>query len=319
MSNQREFTESWLQALTLCVNHEKARAIRPWISTIQVLSASEVLPEQKDEAIKLWSYAKEHQLQGLLELIPAHSSPWRFEDDENFVFTPAPIQSSDPLYPSQSQWLELLGIVPCSFRATARVTSHDWTTMVRKLAIRRNKPMNVNAFPTGNILDLACTLDWTPRSWTIRFEQPDWMSIEMDSEFIAPRPSFDLLTERLIDALSTAKERFTSKSPLSNFTPDSSNWTTCIDEFSQWHREALLADSYGLSPWMRRTWNCVWPVIYRERNRLKGHCDLAYLRSELKACFDHSPALVEWMFVVARLACEIHIGRGLGTAGDFEA
>jgi hypothetical protein len=25
------------------------------------------------------------------------------------------------------------------------------------------------------------------------------------------------------------------------------------------------------------------------------------------------------MFVVARLACEIHIGRGLGTAGDFEA
>ena len=81
----------------------------------------------------------------------------------------------------------------------------------------------------------------------------------------------------------------------------------------------MLADSYGLSPWMRRTWNCVWPVIYRERNRLKGPCDLAYLRSELKACFDHSPALVEWMFVVARLACEIHIGRGLGTAGDFEA
>jgi hypothetical protein len=145
------------------------------------------------------------------------------------------------------------------------------------------------------------------------------MSIEMESEFIAPRPSFDLLTERLIDVLSTAKERFTSKSPLSNFNPDSSNWTTCIDEFSQWHREALLADSYGLSPWMRRTWNCVWPVIYRERNRLKGPCDLAYLRSELKACFDHSPALVEWMFVVARLACEIHIGRGLGTAGDFEA
>ena len=319
MTNQREFTESWLQALTLCINHEKARSIRPWLTTIQVLTASETLPEQKDEAIKLWKYSQETNLEGFLELIPAKSSPWHFEDDEEFVFTPNLEQLTTDIADPLTRWLISLGIEKGSIRAAARITSQDWTTMVRKQAIRRSKPMNVNAFPSGDVLNLACTLEWSPRTWTVRFVQPDWMSLEYESEFLAPRPSFELLTERLIDALANANDRFKSKAVLSNFNPDSTGWTTCIGDFAQWHRDALLADAYGLSPWMRRTWNCVWPVIYRERNRLRGPCDLAYLRSELKACFDHSPELCEWMFVTARLACEIHLGSGLGISGNFEA
>lgn len=319
MTNQREFTESWLQALTLCINHEKARTIRPWLTTIQVLTASETLPEQKDEAIKLWNYAGEFKLDSFLELIPAKSSPWRFEDDEDFVFTPdlpkLEASKSDPL----ERWLVTLGIQNCSIPATARVTSHDWTTIVRKQAIRRSKPMNVNAFPTGDVLELPCTLDWSPRTWTVRFAQPDWMSLEYESEFLAPRPSFETLTERLIDALATANERFKTKAALSNFAPDPASWTTSVAHFAQWHQDVLMADSYGLSPWIRRTWNCVWPVIYRERNRLRGPCDLANLRSELKACFDNSPDLCEWMFITARLCCEIQLGSGLGISGNFAA
>jgi hypothetical protein len=318
MTNQREFTESWLQALTLCVNHEKARTIRPWMTTIQVLTASESLPEQCDEAIKLWDYAQSHGLIGLLGLIPANCSPWRFEDDEEFVFVPDVVKRNASCPDPKEQWLENLGVQKSSIKATARVTSQDWTTLVRKQAIRRSKPMNVNAFPTGDVLELACTLEWSPRSWTVRFAQPDWMSIEYESEFQAPRPGLDQLTERLIDALADAQERFKTKSNLSSFIPVATNWTTCIENLAQWHRDALLADAYGLSPWMKRTWNSVWPVIYRERNRLKGPCDLDYLRSELKACFDNSPELCVWMFVTAKLACEIHLGSGLGTSGNFQ-
>jgi hypothetical protein len=319
MTNQREFTESWLQALTLCINHEKARTIRPWITTIQVLTASETLPEQKDEAIKLWNYAQENKLGALLELIPAKAQPWHFEDDEEFVFTPDRNELSAQINDPIKLWLVDLGIETFAIPATARVTSQDWTTMVRKQAIRRSKPMNVNAFPSGDVLELRCTLEWSPRTWTVRFTQPDWMSIEYESEFIAPRPAFELLTERLVDALANANERFKSTTTVSHFTPDSTAWTSCIDELAQWHRDVLLADSYGLSPWIRRTWSCVWPVIYRERNRLRGPCDLGYLRSELKACFDHSPELCQWMFITARLACEIQLGSGLGTHGNFEA
>ena len=319
MTNQREFTESWLQSLTLCINHEKARTIRPWITTIQVLTSSQTLPEQTDEAIKLWNYAQENKLGGLLELIPANALPWHFEDDEEFVFTPNLEQLTQQVDDPKRRWLINLGIENFAIPATARVTSQDWTTMVRKQAIRRSKPMNVNAFPSGDVLELHCSLDWSPRTWTVRFAQPDWMSIEYESEFIAPRPSFELLTERLIDALASVNERFKSKTTVGQFTPDSTAWTSCIAELAQWHRDVLLADSYGLSPWIRRTWNCVWPVIYRERNRLRGPCDLGYLRSELKACFDHSPELCEWMFITARLACEIHLGSGLGTHGNFEA
>lgn len=319
MTNQREFTESWLQALTLSANHEKARSIRPWMTTIQVLSASESLPEQHDEAVKLWNYAQANHLTGFLELIPAKSSPWHFEDDEDFVFNPKLEEFGQSSQDALQQWMTLLGIHQSSIPATATVTSQDWTTMVRKQAIRRSKPMNVNAFPSGDVLELACTLDWSARTWTARFAQPDWMSLEYESEFLAPRPDFEQLTLRLIDALEAASRNFKSKSPLSHFAPDSSPWTTCIPDFAQWHRDALLADSYGLSPWFKRTWNCVWPVIYRERNRLRGPCDLTYLRNELKACFDHSPELCEWMFVTARLACEIHHGSGLGISGNFMA
>jgi hypothetical protein len=319
MSNQREFTESWLQALTLSANHEKARAIRPWLTTIQVLCASETLPEQKDEALKLWNYAHQNDLEGLLELIPANSTPWHFEDDEEFVFTPVPDPGSNSLEIQQNHWLVQLGIADSSIRAKATVTSQDWTTLVRKQAIRRSKPMNVNAFPSGDVLDLDCLLDWSSRTWTVRFVQPDWMSLQYDSEFLAPRPSFEQLTLRMIDALAAANDRFKSKAVLGNFNPESTAWTTCIGDFAQWHRDALLADAYGLSPWVKRTWNCVWPVIYRERNRLRGPCDLNYLRSELKSCFDHSPELCEWMFITSRLACEIHLGSGIGLSGNFEA
>jgi hypothetical protein len=68
---------------------------------------------------------------------------------------------------------------------------------------------------------------------------------------------------------------------------------------------------------MRRTWSAVWPVVYRERNKLRGECDLAALRKEVAECFSSVPLLTEWMFIFARLACELLYERGLGISADF--
>ena len=88
MQNQREFTESWLQALTLSADHSHARSIRPWLTTIQTLAASAPNAEQAQEAEKLWEYASGHGLLSLITCSPARSTPWRFEDDECYKFSP---------------------------------------------------------------------------------------------------------------------------------------------------------------------------------------------------------------------------------------
>jgi len=94
MQNQREFTESWLQALTLSADHSHARSIRPWLTTIQTLAASAPNAEQAQEAEKLWEYASGHGLLSLITCLPARSTPWRFEDDECYKFSPVDSSSN---------------------------------------------------------------------------------------------------------------------------------------------------------------------------------------------------------------------------------
>jgi len=320
MQNQREFTESWLQALTLSADHTHARSIRPWLTTVQTLAASEPSQEQAAEAQKLWDYANANGLTTLLECLPVRSIGWQFEDDECYKYS---VQGqgesqSEEADARKSRWLRDLGITPIEVSAVAHVTASDWSNALRKEAVRKGKPLNVTSIPAGNMLDLPCQLRWDLKTWTVHFAQPDWMRIVYEAPFRAPRPTMEELTERMIDALGVAQERFKPAMKLSAFSPESAPWTICIPDFSQWHREVLVTQSIGLSPWLRRTWNCVWPVIMRERNRLRGPCDLQYLRTELKACFDSEPAMVEWMFILARLACEIRLGTGLGLCGDFE-
>ncbi|MFM2217165.1 MAG: hypothetical protein RL240_1483 [Planctomycetota bacterium] len=328
MQNQREFTESWLQALTLSADHSHARSIRPWLTTIQTLAASAPNAEQAQEAEKLWEYASGHGLLSLITCLPARSTPWRFEDDECYKFSPVDSSSNqtpngdavgttDGSAITKERWLTELGISPVRFSGVAHVTAADWSNAIRKEAVKRGKPLNVTSIPAGNMLDLPCTLEWDLHQWKVSFTQPSWMQLTYESPFQADRTSMERLTEYLMDALGVGQEKFKPMQKLSAFEPESAPWTLCIPDFSEWHREVLFSQSIGLSPWMRRTWNCVWPVIMRERNRLRGPCDLQYLRTELKACFDSEPAMVQWMFILARLACEVRLGTGLGLCGDF--
>lgn len=317
MTNKREFTESWLQALTLSASHVQARSIRPWLSTIQLVGASESLPEQQAEATKLWDYAHANGLVPLLNFLPVRSSPWRFEDNELFVFLPNSERAAADGGDRQA-WIADLGFNGFTVPAKAQVTSQDWVTLIREEAIRRRKPLNTGAAPSGNVIEVPCVMRWEPLTWTVQFEQPSWMTLELDGPFQTPRPNIDRVSECLIDVLGQANKRFRSGHKLPEFQSDTTSWIASIGDMADWHREVLIGNSFELSPWLRRGWNCVWPVIYRERNRLKGPCDIEYLRGELKACFDANPEMVEWLFVMARLLCELRLGRGLGICGDFE-
>ncbi len=90
-----------------------------------------------------------------------------------------------------------------------------------------------------------------------------------------------------------------------------------IEKLKAFHQRVLTQDEFKTHSWFRRAWAAVWPVIYRERNRLKGACDIGLLRVELEACIRNVPELTIWMFTFARLVCQQQVSSGLGISGDY--
>jgi hypothetical protein len=319
MSTTREFTESWLQALTLSANIDAARRIRPWMTILTALGSSEVLPDQRAGAEQTWRYAYENGLLGLLSILPFRQSEWRFEEDEVFAFRHAHETQGGAAGPLKNvdEFIQTLAIEPISVPMLASVTSGDWTNLIRKEAVRRSKPLSVMAIPPGSRVEVPCSARWDGRQWSMAFAQPEWLVVEQPGVFHATRPVQDVLDSAMVDALDFANKSLMPTIKLSNFVAIDAAWMGCIEPLYPWHRSVLLSNELGVSPWLRRVWNNVWPVIYRERNKLRGPCDLSKLRTELAECFSSAPQLTEWMFVFARLVCEVQWGRGLGIAGDF--
>ena len=83
------------------------------------------------------------------------------------------------------------------------------------------------------------------------------------------------------------------------------------------HKQILTTQANDFAPWFRRTWACVWTVVYREQNVLRGQANVDVVRAELAACVSTVPRLTTWMFVFAKLICENQLGRGLGICGDY--
>jgi hypothetical protein len=314
MTATREFTENWLQAIILAASNETARRIRPWITDIGHLCASEKTEGQLESASRVWNYGQGNGLTGLLSCTPLHASTWKFEEDECFQF-----ERGLPASPIESEqaFCESLGLVSVQVPLRASVTASDWTNLLRREAVRRSKPLNVQAIPSGSMLHVECVGNWDTQRWQVTFLQPDWLSLEPSGVVQSERPEKDARDALLLDAIAYANRNFQVAAKLSRFEASDALWMSCVDRMYDWHRSVLLTNELGLHPWFRRVWSGVWPVIYRERNRLRGACDLQTLRTELAECFASAPLLTEWMFVFARLACELQWERGLGIAGDF--
>jgi hypothetical protein len=312
---KKEFTENWLQALMLAADNAAARRIRPWMTDIAAISAAALTEGQVESAERLWNYAQGHGLIPFLQLAPLQQTRFQFEDDECFRFertAPAPALTS------AATFIESLGLQAAEWEWTATVTHADWTNLLRKEAVRQSKPLNVQSIPiTSSMVEAPCLARWDTKVWTIQFKQPTWLHWNPVGIGLTPRPSSDAIDAVTLDAIAFANQHFKIATKLSAFAPADASWTGSIASLSAWHRSVLITNDVGVHAWFRRVWFSVWPVIYRERNRLKGECDLPLLRKELAECFVHAPELTEWMFLFARLLCEAKFERGLGIAADF--
>ncbi len=316
LSADKSFTQNWLQSLTLVAQNPVARQIKPMLDSVNDLTRFNSEANRLESARKLWDFASAEKLGGLLEILPTQQGVWKFGDDETFVFHHGRIE---PIADFDS-WTKYIGLVPGDFALVADVTSSDWTTLLRQEAVRQRRSTSVAAMPQGMNLQLPCTAHWDLKNWSIRFDQADWVEVRYDDPFTVNRPAFTDLYEKMMWMVAEAQERLIPKS-VSKCTFDATSpaWVTCEDCFTDLHDRVLSRETTYCSPWLRRTWACVWPVIYREQNVLRGHAQIDPIRQEIAACMGAVPQLTMWMFVMAKLVCESQFGRGLGISGHYAA
>ncbi len=309
------FTENWLQALTLAVQSPAARLIKPHMTDIDNVSQARDEAIQTESAQRLWSYCQESGLVELLRLAPTAQSQWRFDGDEMFTFelSDAANQKVNDL----ESWSQSLGLVAGDFKLTATTTASEWAGLVRKEAVRQRRSSSADTGDGGMTLQLECTATWDREAWKVRFEKADWIERKFDEAFETDRPDLNETIEKLISAIISGEQNLLPKSlPHTTIASDRS-WIQSVPSLVALHQSVMENKKLETKLWFRKTWGAVWPVIYREQNRLDQPCELSVLRRELADCFAHAPKLTVWMFVAAKLLCVAYLGRGLGICGNF--
>ncbi len=310
----KPFVENWIQSLTLVSSDLSAQRIKPLMDVVNQLCRSEPGVDLHLSAEKLWSFASSEGLTGLLQFLPTQQAEWLFDVDDQFVFERTDIESMASLEAFKNG----VGVGASEFATIARVTSGDWTNLVRNEALRQKRSMSVNVFPDGKNLELACKAHWDGTNWTVRFEQVDWVSVNYEEPFRTKRPTLESMHEAIMWGAANGNDSMIPKQVAKLTQPAIvEGWFDCVPRLKELHQLVLIDESESYAPWFRRAWGVVWPVIYREHNVLRGMIELDRARKELAACITSAPRMTVWMFAYAKLICLAQIGRGLGTLGDF--
>jgi hypothetical protein len=313
-ATDKAFTQNWLQSLTMVANDPVAKRIKPLVDTVNGLTRMNSESDRLTAAQQLWEFASKNDLQNLLDVMPIQQPIWLFDRDDVFTYQRT---AADALQ-NFEQWCSWLGITECSVPLTTEVSNSDWLSLVRKEAVRLQRAMNTAAMPQGMNLKLPCTAKWDASRWSVQFDQVDWVIIHYEDPFTTDRPCLDDLDEKLGWITATANDKLVpKKAPPCEFLPTSQPWMSCVERLQPLHHRVLIQDAKHTSNWFRRTWGCVWTVVYREQNALRGQADLDATRKEIAACITNVPDLTTWMFLFAKLLCECQMGRGLGVSGDF--
>ncbi len=311
----KEFTEKWLQALTLAAKHLEAQRVKPFLTDIDAISTHLELEDRVAAGKRVWEYCQQNSLASWLTMTPCQQSPWTFEDEDRFTFEPASRSTSTDV----DSWLSEIGVLPQSVKLIATVNQVDWTALLRKELVRNGRALNMSAMPEGTMLRLPCSAQWDGKCWKIGFENPDWLSLPFEGRFLAPRPNIDSILEAARWSMAEANDLLVVKKGESTSDLGPCHWSSSIPGLQPLHRDVLEERSKAYKFPFRRAWAAAWPVVLREQNRLRGECDLAWIRTELEACFQGYPKLTLWMFAFAKLVCTTHVGAGLGVSGDFVA
>ncbi len=320
------FSQSWIQALTLIADNPLARTIKPKLEWVNALSRSGGEADRDQAAKELWAFAESEGLKDLLWMLPIHGPLWRFADEERFIFrlrgaegTPNDAGSVATTLATESldEWRMALGLDPLTVPLMAEVFSGDWASLVRSEAVRLQQALNLSAVPAATTLQLPCTAQWDLKTWSVRFDPVEWVVVPYEELPSMSRPTYPALEERLMFSMLQAAEKIVNKKATScQFHAPIAPWEGCVPRLQPLH-QTLRNTKHDVSPWFKRTWQCVWPIVYREQHVLRELADLQWLRRELKACMDAQPRLCMWMFVYAKLTCQTQLGTGLGFCADF--
>ena len=320
----KEFTENWLQALSLSAAFPEARRIKPLMNDIDSICMERSEPEQLDAANRLWEYAGTVGMRPLLTITPYQQNKWRFDDEEAFVFERSESKHTESL----DKWILSLGLRQHKVSMLATINQDDWSEILRNEAIRLGRPLKVIGSPPAkeSLLWLNCIAEWNRSDWTFQFDDPSWVSKKFEGGFAVARPaSIDIeksISESVEFAIKNLTKRpttaTTSTSITSNVKLDEQPWISSIPSLIPLHKNIFTNQSASSAVWFCRTWTCVWPVVYREQNRLRGPCDIDAIRGDLKLCFQNVPQLVLWTFALGKLICQHQLRRGLGICGEFK-
>ncbi len=312
------FTQSWIQALTLAAENPLVRTIKPKMDLIHSLSKSQTDADRQVSAQTLWDFAAAQGLVELLQILPTLEANWVFDTDDKFLYRRAEVDGHEPLGPlTFERWKQAMGLEASQFPLVAEVYCGDWTSLVRSEAVRLQKRLNTSAVLQTSTMQLPCTARWDTKQWSVQFDQVDWIMVAYDDLPVMRRPDFAQLEERLMWSLANANDALVvKKAAACSYRPRDQAWYDCVHSLRPLH--SMMQDNHSaFSTWLLRTWNCVWPIVYREQNQLREKADIDWVRTEFRDCLAAQPKLCVWMFVFAKLVCQSQIGTGLGICADF--
>lgn len=319
------FTQSWIQSLTLVASHPLARTIKPRLELVNTLSRSRAEADRAQAAKDLWELAQSAGLGELLDVLPVHRAQWKFPSDDNFLYRRRDAittddgvhEASNVVSGSFESWRQAIGLDSLEVPLTAEVFSGDWARLVRSEAVRLQQSLSLSAMPQATTLQLPCTARWDTASWSVSFDQVEWMVVRFDELPVMDRPTNAELQERLLRMLTAANSTLVNKQAANcAFSATGSLWQECVTSLQPLHT-SLHRQAGEFSPWLLRTWNCVWPIVYREQHVLHERADIDVVRRELKACLETQTKLCLWMFLFAKLICQSQLTTGLGFCADF--
>lgn len=309
------FTQNWLQALTDSVGFPAARQVKPLVSSVDICSQQNSAEDWATASERLWQFGQANHLEPLLKLLPVEAMEWNF-DDELFTYQLSESAAEVLQIKSLDDWRRNLGIAECRVPLTASAVSSEWSHAVRTEAVRQRQTVKNAAVPSGHTVQLGCQAFWKAGEWKVRFDDAPWFEREYPHSFSASRPSIETIIQTTGRALEGAG-LIASLSPARTIGGPSA-WVQAYPPLLPLHAAVLSSPAGPKGKVLPQVWSAVWPVIYREQNRLDCPIDLPALRRSLAECFEMAPQLTLSLFVLAKLVCMHAIGRGLGVLGDWK-
>ena len=318
----KSFTQQWLQSLTLAAKEPVAQQIKPLLETINELTRQHGEGSRLELAKRLWEFCGSEGLLGMLELMPLVETNWVFDRDDNFAYTRRLGDQTGGIAAKPAldfdTWTSWLGLRPCQIPLQAEVNSRDWQSLLRQEAVRLQQTLNTAAMPSGLTLRLNCRAEWDLAKWLIRFDDAQWMVINYEDPFAVDRPELAAIDEIVMWAVAGANDALQPKAK-SSTEVGAGPWMNCVPRLQPLHERIMVKDAKQYSAWFRRVWACVWTIIYREQNVLRGQANIDEVRQQIATAIKEAPRLTLWMFVFAKLLCECQLGRGLGVSADYLA